>query len=89
VQTYVGPQTSAEWIEEAPTVGGRVAPLAHYAPTTFDARTVNGINPRLTTSNGGVIIQKGVQVSTPSNPDTDTDGFNSAYGATAPWPPVS
>ena len=29
-QTYTGPQTSAEWIEEAPEVGGRVAPLANY-----------------------------------------------------------
>src|SRR5579864_8030027 len=28
VQSYSGPQTSAEWIEEAPTVGGRIAPLA-------------------------------------------------------------
>src|SRR5438876_5270346 len=30
VQTYSGPQASAEWIQEAPTVGGRIAKLAHY-----------------------------------------------------------
>jgi hypothetical protein len=89
VQTYTGPQTSAEWIEEAPTVGGRVAPLANYGQTTFDPGTVNGINPQLAASDGGVMIQKGVQISTPSIPDTDTDGFNMAYGATAPSPPVS
>jgi hypothetical protein len=89
VQTYTGPQTSAEWIEEAPTVGGRVAPLANYGQTTFDPGTVNGINPGLSASDGGVMIQKGIQVSTPSNPDTDTDGFNMAYGATAPPPPAS
>jgi hypothetical protein len=89
VQTYTGPQTSAEWIEEAPTVGGRVAPLANYGQTTFDPGTVNGGNPGLTASDGGVMVQKGVQVSTPSNPDSDTDGFNVAYGATAPSPPAS
>ena len=89
VQTYTGPQTSAEWIEEAPSVGGRIAPLANYGQTTFDPGTVNGINPGLTASDGGVMIQKGIQVSTDSNPDSDTDGFNMAYGATAPSPPAS
>ena len=90
VQTYTGPQTSAEWIEEAPSVGGRIAPLANYGQTTFDPGTlVNGINPGLTASDGGVMIQKGIQVSTDSNPDSDTDGFNMAYGATAPSPPTS
>jgi peptidase A4-like protein len=88
-QTYTGPQTSAEWIEEAPTVGGRVAPLANYGQTTFDPGTVNGANPLLNTSEAGVMVQKRVQVSTPSNPDGDTDGFNIAYGATAPAPPPS
>jgi hypothetical protein len=88
-QTYTGPQTSAEWIEEAPTVGGRIAPLANYGGTMFDPGTVNGGNPNLTPSDGGVMVQKNVQVSTPSNPDSDTDGFNVAYGATAPAPPSS
>lgn len=88
-QTYTGPQTSAEWIEEAPTVGGRVAPLANYGQTTFDPGTVNGGNPLLTAADAGVMVQKQVQVSTPSNPDGDTDGFNVAYGATAPTPPPS
>jgi hypothetical protein len=88
-QTYTGPQTSAEWIEEAPSVGGRVAPLANYSHTTFDPGTVNGGNPELTASEGGVMVQKRVQVSTPSDPDGDTDGFNIAYGATAPAPPSS
>jgi peptidase A4-like protein len=89
-QTYTGPLTSAEWIEEAPSVGGRIAPLAHYSsPALFDPGTVNGGNPLLVTSDGGVMIQKGVQVSTPSTPDSDTDGFNMAYGSTAPTPPGS
>ena len=88
-RTYTGPQTSAEWIEEAPSLGGRVTTLANYGRATFDPGTVNGGNPALTTSEGGVMVQRGVQVSTPSNPDSDTDGFNVAYGSTPPTPPSS
>ncbi len=89
VQTYTGPQTSAEWIEEAPTVGGRVATLANYGMTTFDPGTVNGHNPGLAATESGVMIQRKGQVSTPSTPDGDTDGFNMRYGSTAPAPPSS
>ena len=89
-KTYTGPGTSAEWIEEAPSVGGRVATLATYSsPDTFDPGTANGGNPGLTTADSGVMVQKRTQLSTPSNPDGDTDGFNMAYGSTAPAPPAS
>jgi hypothetical protein len=89
VQAYLGSGSSAEWIEEAPSVGGRVAPLAHYSsPQKFDPGTVNGANPHLTASNGGDMIQTRV-VSIPSTPDSDTDGFNVSYGSTAPAPPSS
>jgi hypothetical protein len=88
-QAYSGPQTSAEWIQEAPTVGGRVATLAKYGETTFDPGTVNGGNPNLIASDDGVMVQNGVQVSTPSTPDSDTDGFNIQYGSSAPTPPAS
>jgi hypothetical protein len=90
VRTYAGPGTSAEWIEEAPSVGGRIAPLAHYSsPDTFDPGTANGANPGLAAADGGVMIQKHQQVSTPSLPDGDTDGFNMSFGNTAPPPPAS
>jgi Peptidase A4 family len=90
VKTYTGPGTSAEWIEEAPSVGGHIATLAHYSsPDTFDPETANGGNPGLTAANGGVMIQRNRQVSTPSAPDHDTDGFNMAYGSTAPAAPGS
>ena len=88
-QSYGGPQTSAEWIEEAPTVGGRIAPLAHYGSTVFDPGTVNGGNPGLVAADGGTMVQKGITVSTPSNPDGDSDGFAAAYGASQPSPPSS
>ncbi|KYP79273.1 G1 family glutamic endopeptidase [Ferroacidibacillus organovorans] len=88
-QAYSGPQTSAEWIQEAPTVGGTVAKLANYGQTTFNPGTVNGVNPGLVTADGGVMIQHNIQVSTPSVPDSDTDGFNVAYGSTSPAAPAS
>jgi hypothetical protein len=34
VQGYTGPGSSAEWIVEAPQVGGRIATLAHYSFTS-------------------------------------------------------
>jgi hypothetical protein len=86
VRTYTGPRTSAEWIEEAPIVGGRIATLANYGRTTFDPGSVNGRNPRLTASQSGVMVQRNQRVSTPSTPDSDSDGFNMAYGSTAPPP---
>lgn len=87
-QQYSGPGTSVEWIEEAPTVGGRVATLAHYSsPDLFDPGTANGVSPGLTVNDSGVMVQKRVQVSTPSAPDSEGDGFNVSYGATAPAAP--
>lgn len=87
-QKYSGAGTSVEWIEEAPTVGGRVATLAHYSsPDLFDPGTANGVSPGLTANDSGVMVQKRAQVSTPSAPDSDGDGFNVSYGATAPSPP--
>jgi len=89
-QSYSGPGTSAEWIEEAPSVGGHVATLATYSsPDTFDPGTASGVNPGLTAADGGVMIQRNRQVSTPSAPDGDTDGFNMAYGSKAPAAPGS
>lgn len=90
IQSYSGAETSAEWIEEAPTVGGRIAPLAHYSsPQTFDPGTINRANPRLTSADGGEMIQQGQVVSIASNPDGDTDGFNVSYGSVQPAPPPS
>jgi hypothetical protein len=89
-KNYTGPAMSAEWIEEAPTVGGHVATLANYALATFDPGSIN-VNgkPGLTASESGVMIQHNRQVSTPSTPDRDADGFNTQYSSTPPAPPSS
>jgi Peptidase A4 family len=88
-QTYAGPLTSVEWIQEAPTVNGRIATLAHYGKATFDPGTANGASPQLVASQGGTMVQGGVTVSTPSNPDSEGDGYTAAYGKTQPAPPSS
>jgi Peptidase A4 family len=86
---YKGPGASAEWIMEAPTVGGRVAPIARYSTFPFDLGTANGVSPGLVASEGGELIQGGVVTSVPSGPDTDADGFNSAYGSVQPTAPAT
>lgn len=91
-QTYTGPGTSVEWIEEAPSIGGHTATLANYGQATFDPGTANGVDPQLTAADSGEMIQKNRVVSIPSAPDADAgggDGFNVAYGSTAPSPPAS
>ena len=88
-ESYKGQLTSAEWIEEAPSIG-RIATLAQYgSPLTIDPGTVNGGNPGLVPADGGVMVQRAGQVSTPSNPDVDTDGFAMRYGSTVPSAPGS
>ncbi len=88
-QPYAGPGTSAEWIEEAPFVGGHLATLANYGSTVFDPGSANGKSPGLTASDGGAMIQHNVQVSTPSLPDSDIDGFAMQYGSSTPPAPAS
>jgi hypothetical protein len=87
--SYAGPGASAEWILEAPTVGGRIAPLAHYQGNAFDPDTANDVTPGFAVSDAGIMIQGRSTVSTPSLPDSDTDGFAMAYGSTQPSAPTS
>lgn len=89
LQTYSGPASTAEWIMERPQVSGSYATLTQYTTFAFDLATVNGGSPGLTSSNALVMNQNGIQVSTPSSPDSDHDGFALAYGASAPSPPPS
>jgi len=90
MQAYAGPITSAEWIQEAPTIGRHVATLAPDSTVIFDAGTVNGANPGLISSEAGAMFKgRRHQISTPSSPDSDTDGFAVAYGSLAPAAPSS
>ncbi len=89
MQAYSGPMTSAEWIQEAPTIGRHVAGLAPDSTVTFDRGTVNGANPGLVSTEAGAMFKGRHQISTPSAPDSDRDGFSVAYGSVAPPVPSS
>jgi len=90
-QAYAGQLTSAEWVQEAPTVGAHVAKLATDSTVVFDSGTVNGTSPGLVSSEAGAMFRGRKQISTPSLPDTDAvaDGFAVAYGKFAPLAPGS
>jgi hypothetical protein len=90
MQSYSGPRTSAEWIQEAPTIGRHVATLAPDSTVIFDAGTVNGANPGFVNSEAGAMFKgRRHQISTPSVPDSDRDGFAVAYGSLGPPAPSS
>lgn len=89
--TYSGPGLSAEWIMEAPYVNGQPSTLASYSGTGFDFTLVNGTNPALLPTDAGEMVPPDglLAESSPSVADTDTDGFNLAYGFTPPLPSLS
>ncbi len=82
-QAYSGPASTAEWILEALTVDNTVAPLAPFSPVvTFGNLGFTGPSADLQRV---VMLQSSNQVATPST--LTPDGFNVAYGSTAPPPP--
>jgi Peptidase A4 family/Putative Ig domain len=82
-QTYTGPTSTAEWIVEALTVNGGVSTLAPYSPAVrFSDLGFVGSD---TTLQEVVMVQTGVQVSTPSA--LTPNGFNVAYGNSPPAGP--
>jgi hypothetical protein len=88
-QPFGGVRSSAEWIQEAPTVAGRIAPLAHDSTVEFDELSANGANPGLTGANAGVMVKGKKDISTPSAPNVQGNGFAVAYGDVAPPVPTS
>ena len=81
---YSGPDTTAEWIVEAPfsTLTNSVIPLAQFAPVTF---TNLAATPTGQPATRFVMIQGGQQVSTPS--PLSANGFTVGYGGVAPNAP--
>lgn len=74
-QRYNGPQTSGEWIMEAPEVDGSIAKLARVSPTCFTCCRINGSSPKLTLSKGGIMVQNNIIVAVPSCPGPRGDSF--------------
>lgn len=85
--SYASSLRSAEWIHEAPTVGGTQATLASTTPAVFDPGFVNGST---VIGSGGTVnrIQLiGLVDATPSNLDSDNNGYQIADGSAVPPPP--
>jgi hypothetical protein len=88
-EKYTGPRDSVDWIQEAPTVNGKIATLAHYGQTTFDQCEFDRSTINFTAAERGVMVQHGKRVSTPSEPGSLPDAFTVAYGSTTPPAPES
>jgi Peptidase A4 family len=87
--TYASCLCSAEWIHEAPTVNGSQAVLASTTNAVFDPGFVNGST---VIGSGGTVnrIQLvGPTDATPSNLDSDHNGYQVADGSAVPPPPSS
>jgi hypothetical protein len=84
---YSGPVDSVEWIQEATEVGGKIATESHYSEYTFSNCDFDGGAIAFTLGNRGVMIQKGKQVSTPSDPGSLGNDFNMKYGKKTPSAP--
>lgn len=80
---YNGPETSAEWIVEAPTVSGSTAQLGVYSPNvTFSGLAAVGNRVLLDQL---FMVQNNGIVSSPSA--LDANGFTVAYGPNPPSAP--
>ena len=86
---YASTHASAEWIHEAPTVGGGQARLATTTNANYDHSTVNGSTVIGSAGTRHEIQLVGPTYSTPSLLDSDNDGFAVKDGKTAPPPPPS
>jgi hypothetical protein len=89
LQSFHGPLSSAEWIQEAPTVRGHVAALADDTTVDFSELTANGTNPDLNISESGVMAKKRgrLVISSPSEPNSEGNAFAVAFGSNPPSPP--
>jgi Peptidase A4 family len=82
---YAGPESSAEWIVEAPTsASGRITTLGHYVPDVrFSDLRFGGASQH--SLDELQIVQDGSVLSTPSA--LTSDGFAVAYGGVQPPAP--
>jgi hypothetical protein len=87
---YIAPESSAEWIEEAPTdaTTGDVEPLADYGSVQFSHMGVQGTGTRAATASPVYMVKQDssrVQ-SYPAPYDRSTDSFDITYGAPSALP---
>jgi len=77
---YNSSNLSAEWIEEAPSKGRKIVPLADYGTTTFGLSMTNGESADLTDADSIVMHNPHGESSNVSPLNSTFDGFNACYG---------
>ncbi|WP_221469370.1 G1 family glutamic endopeptidase [Cohnella nanjingensis] len=75
VQSYNGPQSTAEWIVEAPLVNGTLTSLVRFRPIVITQCRLNGKIPKLKFSDRGYMLRNGKIVAIPSLPNRAGDAF--------------
>lgn len=80
VAGYNGPGSSAEWIEEAPTVGAGQSALADFGTVAFSGVTVNGASVHLLiTGSGTMVSATGAVLAKASAPASTGNTFSDTY----------
>jgi len=83
--SYVTPGTTAEWIEEATTVHGKVATLPDYGSTTFTELGAGGTGVSSATLDPIYMdSQSGGIISYPADFNASADSFSLFYGSPSP-----
>ena len=83
--TYSTPGTSAEWIEEAPTVGGVQSTLANFGHTTFTNMAVGGSSANSTLDPVYMLNPAGtVFIAYPGTYNSSAGSFTDYYGTPPP-----
>jgi hypothetical protein len=78
---YKSQELSADWIEEAPTGGKKILPLADFDKATLDPNSANGTSPSLTPEESVEMTDPQGQTSNPSSPDSESDGFSACWNS--------
>lgn len=84
---YASKNASAEWIEEAPTIGQRQSSMADFGTVSFDSLVVNGLS--LLAPSGAspdridFVNSKGIVLAYPDGYDAETNQLTIVYGTPA------
>lgn len=93
VQTYNGPLTSADFIQEDPktTAGGTLLPLAHFSRVTFRNARINYDGAKFNEGQRLNMIQGDIQLTAPGLPNDEMNEFNvddDSYTPSTPETPL-
>ena len=83
---YTSPGASAEWIEEAPSVGGAQSTLADFGSTTFTSLDFSGTTPSSSVLEPVFMLNPSETeiIAYPGGFDSGTDSFTDYFGAPVP-----